>query len=601
MTVDGGPAARQSLAPSGDATQASRRVIPGLRRSVPPSGNADVTGFAHPMFSLPAVLYVLIGFGAPMGILVVYSFWPTVGAQVLIGHWTLANYGLFFTDSIYWQTLLLSLLITAIAAILSVAMSFPFAFFVAMRVRPGRRPLWIVAAILPFAVSYLIRVFAWLTLFGQAGILNTLLVDLHITGGPLGVLDYGVPVMVVTFVYLLFPVSFLTAYVVIERLDPSIVTAARDLGARPWQALGRIIIPLARTGLFAGFALCLISMMGDYATPTLVGGSSSTLFINFIVTKFGFSAQWGLGSSLAFILLIAMLGFLFLLRKAVGSVGSAGEYSRHYVPHKAGFLRTYALALLAFLYLPIAVLVLFAFNSSEFVGFPITGLSTRWFITALQDPLLIAALNSSLEVVGWALPISLILGLLAAVYLARARSRWRAFSIGVLAIPLCLPPVMLGLGIIVGFYALGITRGLWTIIGAHILLILPTATFIILVRLEGLDTNLEHAALDLGARPWQVLLRVIVPQAVPAILAAALIGFALSIDEFLVTYLVTGTTVTLPLYIYSSVRYAMSPELNALSTMMLAASFALCGLAALILWGWSRVNWRGARRALRSA
>lgn len=98
-----------------------------------------------------------------------------------------------------------------------------------------------------------------------------------------------------------------------------------------------------------------------------------------------------------------------------------------------------------------------------------------------------------------------------------------------------------------------------------------------------------------------VLLHVILPQAVPAILAAALIGFALSIDEFLVTYLVTGTTVTLPLYIYSSVRYAMSPELNALSTMMLAASFALCGLAALILWGWSRVDWRGARRALRPA
>jgi len=542
------------------------------------------------------VLYVLIGFGVPIGILVVYSFWPTVGAQVLINHWTLANYVLFFTDSIYWQTLLRSFLITAIAATLSVATSFPFAFFVAMRVPPRRRVLWIVAAVLPFSVSYLIRVFAWLTLFGQAGILNTSLMDLHITRAPLGMFNYGVPAMIITFIYLLFPLSFLAAYVAIERLDPSIMTAAGDLGARPWQTLGRIVVPLARTGLFAGFALCFISMMGDYVTPSFVGGSSSTLYISFIVTKFGFSAQWGLGSSLAFILLVTMLGLLFLLRKAVGSVGSAGEYSRHYVIHKAGVLRTYAWLLLAFLYAPIIILVLFSFNSSDLIGFPVAGFTVHWFEAVFNDPLLLSALYTSLGVVAWALPISLVMGVLAAVCLARTRGSWRAFSIGALAVPLCLPPVMVGLGIIVGLYALGITRGLWTIIGAHVLLILPTATFIILVRLEGLDSNLEYAALDLGAKPRQVLLRVIAAQALPGILAAALIGFALSIDEFLVTYLVTGTTVTLPLYIYSSVRYATSPELNALSSIMLAASFVLCGLAALILWGWGNLRWRTWRR-----
>ena len=572
-------------------------AISRVKRSLT-SRRADLTGFAHPVFSLPAVVYVFIGFGAPIGILVVYSFWPTVGAQVLINHWTLSNYALFFTNSIYWQTLLTSFLITTIAATLSVATSFPFAFFVAMRVPPRRRALWIVAAILPFSVSYLIRVFAWLTLFGQAGILNTTLIDLNIVSTPLGIFNYGVPAMIITFVYLLFPLSFLASYVAIERLDPSILTAAGDLGARPWQNLGRIIVPLAKTGLFAGFALCFISMMGDYVTPSFVGGSSGTLFISFIVTKFGFSAQWGLGSALAFILLAAMLGLLFLLRKAVGPVGSAGEYSRHYVPHKARSLRAYAAVLLAFLYVPIFIVVLFAFNSSGLIGFPISGFTLHWFETVFNDPLLLSALYTSLDVVVWALPFSLALGVLAAVYLARARGRWRAFSIGTLAVPLCLPPVMLGLGIIVGLYALGVTRGFWTIVAAHVLLILPTATFIILVRLEGLDTNLEHAALDLGARPRQVLLRVIAPQAVPGILAAALIGFAVSIDEFLVTYLVTGTTVTLPLYIYSSVRYAMSPELNALSSIMLTASFVLCGIAALILWGWGNLRWTSWRRVL---
>jgi len=575
--------------PTGANLRAGRRR---RWRAVTSSRHDDITGFAHPLFSLPAVLYILVGFGVPIGILAVYSFWPTAGAQVLVNHWTLANYSLFFTDSIYWQTLLQSLLITAIAAALSVAMSFPFAFFVAVRVRPDRRAWWVLAAILPFTVSYLIRMFAWLTLFGQAGIINTSLMDLHIIRAPLGMLGYGVPAMIVTFAYLLFPISFLAVYVAIERLDPALMAAAGDLGARPWQALGWIIIPLARTGIFAGFALCLIAMMGDYITPSFIGGSNATLYISFIVTKFGFSAQWGFGSALAFLLLIAMLGLLLQLRRMVGSVGSAGEFTRHYISHRARLLRTYAYALLAFLYIPTAIVVVFAFNRSSFVGFPITGFSVGWFVAVFQDPQVLLALKTSLVVAGWALPISLTIGTLAAVYLARARGRWRAFNIGVLAAPLCLPPVMLGLGIIVGLYAVGISRGLWTIVAAHTLLILPTATFIILVRLEGLDTNLERAALDLGARPWQVLLRVIVPQAVPAILAAALIGFALSIDEVIVTYLVTGTTVTLPLYIYSAIRYATTPELNALSSLMLAMSFVLCGLAALILWGWRNTRRR---------
>ncbi len=581
--LDGRPAGHAV----GDLVGVIRR---GGRRTARPGVKRP--GVAHPGLALPAVFYIIIGFFVPVGVLAVYSFWPTTTeGNVLTGRWTLSNYLLFVDYSIYWKTLLQSFLITGISALLSVAISMPFAFFVAVRVPPQRRALWITAAILPFSVSYMIRIFAWTSLFGPSGILNSAITALGITSSPLGIFNYGPPVLVVSFVYLLFPLSFLASYVAVERVDPAIAIAAADLGARPWQGFMRIVLPIARTGIFASFALCLITMMGDYVTPAFVGGSANNLFINFVVTKFGFSAQWGLGSAFALILLASLLAFLLVVRKAIGGVRSVGQYSRSFVPHSAKFLRAYSIAFLAFLYVPIVILMLFAFNSNEFVGFPITGLTLHWFATVAEDPLLLSALRTSLAVVAWVLPLSLVLAVLAAVPLARVAGRWRSFSVGILAVPLCLPSAMLGLGTIVSLHAIGIGRGVWTIVAVHVLLVLPTATFMILVRLEGVDPNFELAAMDLGARPWQVLVRVVVPQALPAILAAALIGLTISIDEFIVTYLVTGNSVTLPLYIYSSLRYNTTPELNALSCLMLLISFVLFGMAALVLRSWSHIRW----------
>jgi ABC-type spermidine/putrescine transport system permease subunit II len=142
---------------------------------------------------------------------------------------------------------------------------------------------------------------------------------------------------------------------------------------------------------------------------------------------------------------------------------------------------------------------------------------------------------------------------------------------------------MLGLALIIAVRFAHLERGLWTVIGAHALLILPVVTFIVLVRLEGVDRNLELAATDLGANRVQTFLRIVVPQAMPAVVAATLIGFALSMDEFIVTFLVTGHDATLPLFIYSSLHYQSTPELNALSALMLGGSFLLCGLAAALL------------------
>ena len=112
--------------------------------------------------------------------------------------------------------------------------------------------------------------------------------------------------------------------------------------------------------------------------------------------------------------------------------------------------------------------------------------------------------------------------------------------------------------------ALGVPRGLWTIIAGHTILTLPVVTLLVLVRLEGLDRNQEIAALDSGARPWRAFLTVSVPQALPGILAGTMIALAISMDEFILTFLVTGSQQTLPLYIFGSPRIRVTPELNAI-------------------------------------
>jgi ABC-type spermidine/putrescine transport system permease subunit II len=423
-----------------------------------------------------------------------------------------------------------------------------------------------------------------MNIFGDQGVANTALKKLGLIHDPLALLGFGRFAIVVTFVYLLFPLTFLTAYIALERLDPAMREAAKDLGGGRVRTLLRVTIPLARTGLLAGFALAFVTMLGDYVTPQLLGGTAGSMFANLVVNQFGQSVQWGFGSALMFVMLAVVVLLLLVVRRLSGGAASAGEYTRRWEPRRSPALTLYAVGFMLFLYAPIALLVLFAFNDASYVGFPITGLTTRWFSAVFSNPQLTDALQTSLSVAAVAVSASVVLGTLAAIQLSRARGRLRGANVAVLGIPLFIPPVVLGLGIIIGLNAIGVQRGYWLIVVGHTLLVLPIVTLMTLARLEGLPVQQEAAAMDLGARPWQALLRVTVPQALPAIAAGAMLGLALSMDEFILTFLVTGSTTTLPLYIYGSLRFQVDPSLVALSALMLGFSFLMLigGVLALV-------------------
>lgn len=546
----------------------------------PNTSRRERRGLASPLLSVPALLLVAALFLAPLAVLIVYSFWPTNDLGQVVHDASLSNYTQFFDSSRYASSLLKTFALVGGASLLAVVLTFPFAYFVATKVPPRWRTWWILLAVMPFWTSYLIRVFAWLNVFGDSGVAVKAWTGLGLGHAP-GAFGLGTPAIVVTFVYLLFPFTFLTAYVALERSDPTLREASADLGARPWQVLGRVILPLAGTGLLSGFGFAFISMMGDYVTPQLIGGTDGALFANLLVNQFGASGQWGFGAVLALVMMVCVLLLLLLMRQAL-KAQSSGEFTRRYAPSRAPLLRVYSVAFLLFLYLPIFLVVLFAFNDAPYVGFPITGLTTRWFSQVFHNQDAIDAFSTSLQVAGLAVAAAVALAVPAAVQLSRAKGALRNASVALLSLPLLVPPVVLGLGIIIGLKALAVERSFWVIVAGHTLLVLPVVMLVVMARLEGLDRNQELAAMDLGATPARALWSVTIPQALPAIVAGAMLGFALSLDEFILTFLVTGTTTTLPLFVYGSLRFQVDPSLTAIATLVLAGSFLLALLAVVV-------------------
>lgn len=526
--------------------------------------------------SLPAILFVAVLFLIPVAVLVVYSFYGTDDAGLIVREFTLANYAKFFASSSYILSLVKTLFVVALSAALTVALTFPFAYFVATKTSPRARPIWILLAVLPFFTSYLIRVFAWLQVFGDTGLAAQFL-GLFGTDSVPGFLQLGLPAVIITFVYLLFPFGFLCTYVAVEASDPSHREAAADLGARPRQVLAGLTLPLARAGILAGFAFAMLNMIGDYVTPQLIGGTDGALYANLIVNQFGASAQWGFGAVLAFAMGLCILVIIGSTAKLMSGTASV-EFTRKYVPTKAPFLRAYSILFVAFLYAPIGLVVLLSLNTASYIGFPIQGLTLDWYRVALSDPAVIDAFVTSLRIAAVAIGISVLIGVPAAIGLSRITGRYTSGVLTLLSLPLLIPPVVIGLGLIIAYNLLGQERTEGLLMLAHALLIMPLMILMVYNRLTALSRNQELAAQDLGATPSRAIMSVTIPQALPSIFAAAMIGFALSMDEFILTFLVTGTTTTLPLYIYGSLRFRIDPSLAAIATIVLLLSFALAAI-----------------------
>jgi spermidine/putrescine transport system permease protein len=236
-----------------------------------------------------------------------------------------------------------------------------------------------------------------------------------------------------------------------------------------------------------------------------------------------------------------------------------------------------------FIFLPVLVLVLFSFQGSALPVPPFTGPSLRWYEAVLADGRLLAALGNSLLVGVLSSLLALALGFLAAYGMARHRPRGSGALEGLILAPLTLSYLIIGMGLLMTFNALGMPRSLLAVGIGHVVINLPLCFAILYAQMGEAQARLERAARDLGAAEWQVLLRVTVPLLWPALFAAFFLAFTLSWDEFIIAFLLTRFDVTLPVEIWSALRTGLNPMTNAIGSLVFGVSIVLVLLVELTL------------------
>lgn len=257
-------------------------------------------------FLLPAWVVTAALLLAPLAIVLAYSLLTrgTYGGVTL--PWTPENYQRLF-DPLYFPVFLRSFSIAAAATALCLLLGFPLALFIA---RSGRRKhIYLSLVILPFWTSFLIRTYAWMFLLRDTGLVNSALERLGFIASPLPLL-YNHAAVVLGLVYGYLPFMVLPLYATLERLDPNLLEAAADLGAKPWTALLRITLPLSAPGIRAGSLLVFIPCLGAYLTPDLLGGGKTVMIGNVVQAQFTTARDWPFGSAASLLLVAVVLLFL---------------------------------------------------------------------------------------------------------------------------------------------------------------------------------------------------------------------------------------------------------------------------------------------------
>ena len=248
------------------------------------------------------------------------------------------------------------------------------------------------------------------------------------------------------------------------------------------------------------------------------------------------------------------------------------------------WLLIYASLYVFFLYAPVVLLPLFAFNASSIIAFPLTGFTTEWFSVLLETKALHRAVQNSLVVGLITAVISTILSTCAARAMIRFGFPFKRGIVGFIMLPLVLPEIIVAVALLVLLMQLGFPLSIWSVIGGHVLICVPFSVAILSSAFQGLDRNLEEASMDLGETGWGTFWRIIFPLILPGVISSLLITFTISLDEFIIAFFLTGTEVTLPVYIWSQLRFpAKLPSVMALGTILLAMSVLL-----LILGEWFR-------------
>ncbi len=486
----------------------------------------------------------------------------------------LENFATLLTDSFYVRSYLLSLQTAALATAITLLIAYPMAYGLSRA--PARwRPLLLGLVVLPFWISFLVRVYAWMAILKPNGFLDLAGQAIGLNAGKLALLNTPSAVLI-GIVYSYLPFMILPLYSVLDKMDDTLVEASRDLGASAMRTFFSITLPLSLPGIYAGCLLAFIPMVGEFVIPDFLGGNDSALIGKTLWTEFFNNQDWPLSSAIA-VGMLAMLAIpIYFLQKAQAkadvqlSSGVQGERRPSLFTMTAVFLG------LGFIYLPIFLVMVFSFNESRLVTVW-SGFSLKWYGLLFDNAQLLSSAWLSFKLAVVSATAATILGVLAALTLVRGRAMrgHGVFGFMVLA-PIIIPEMVIGLAFLLLFVAIGLPRGFFTLFLAHTTFGMCFVAATVQARLSGFDTSLEEVSRDLGASPWQTFGRITLPLILPAVVSGWALAFVLSFDDLIISSLVSGPgATTLPMRLYSQVRLGVTPEVNAASTLMVLAAVSV--------------------------
>ncbi|WP_121555908.1 ABC transporter permease subunit [Gibbsiella quercinecans] len=533
--------------------------------------------------TLPLLLFLLLFF-----------VWPILGLLkegfLVNGQWSLAHYLHLWNTPVYRLVLENTFFIALAVTLGCIVTSYPLAWLMAA-VRPAMTKFLFFAILLPFWSSALVRTTGWIALLQQNGPLNTLLMTVHITQQPIAFL-YNFTAVMIGMVHVLMPFIVLPLYASFRSLDSTLLLAAKSLGADAPGIFFRVILPLTRPGMVAGAIIVFMNAVGYYITPSLMGGPAQRMMASLISYNITEELNWGIAAALACVLLLATLLALWVFNTLFGlnslMAGSSAKGSQsaiNAVPSGAGG-KACALAgtlVAVFLILPLVIVIPMSFGTNEFPTFPPPQYGLRWYVHFFTDAKWMAALGQSVHIGLLVTLLSMLLGASAALGLHKLSGPRRSWLETLFIIPMSVPAIIIAVALYYLCGPLGLINNSVALIIGHTVLATPYTFITLSAALKSFDKNLELAAYSLGAPPWQMFRRVMLPALLPGLISGAIFAFVTSFDDVIMAlFLTTIRNRTLPKLMYEGLAFDFDPTVIAASCVLIAATAGILLLQSLL-------------------
>jgi len=534
--------------------------------------------------TLPLALWVVFFIAVPLIFTVAYSF-QTYGYYVVDLPWTLENYRGLFDTTAYYEMFLKTVIVSFIISIVGMIIATPMAYYLSRIASKRLGVALLLIMVIPLWMNIVVRNYAWISMTIKGGVLD----QLHQAVG----LNYGdwlfhIELVTAVGILLFVPISLLVLYGSMGSISQEIEEASMDLGNSRIKTFFKTIFPLSASSYQTAFLLTFMPSLAMYVTPKLLGGVDGMLLASVLMPVVKSSLNFAKGGAIVIPIMVLLLVVTFLLRRGINieNVYRAGVGSNiaRGTNRKNPWLFIYCIIIIVVSYIPVFSLVFFSFDANPLAMLPLMGPSWVWYQDMLNSTGLLNALKATVLVGLETAAIAVVISAPAAYAVTRFKFMGRGLIVFMSLLPMLIPEFITGMAIMLMLNFFDARLSLHTIAVGHVTLAIPFVFLTILAQQYGFDRHIEEASQDLGSSPLGGFFKVTLPQMMPALIAAGFLAITVSFNDYVVSFLLTGTDTTFPVFIFGLLKSGVSPTVNAAGSLLLAAVVGLLIIGLLRPW-----------------